>query len=162
MGRKRKPKKSDRFGLGLIISMGIVLIVLYSAAFYKTLHSKPTRSQPESADVVPAYYSRAEDAMPFPATLDPGIFKRIDVHEAYQVAKEIPDVLAQQPCYCYCQRKGHRGLLDCFKTDHGASCDICVKEALLAREMHRQGRSAEEIRSAIIQRQWASLGGSSQ
>ena len=87
MGRKRKPKESDRFGLGLIISMGIVLIVLYSVVFYKTLHSKPKQSGQASAGTVPVYYMRAQDAMPLPATLEPGAFNRTDVHQAYQVAK---------------------------------------------------------------------------
>jgi Protein of unknown function with PCYCGC motif len=162
MGRKHSPKKSELFGHELIIGMGIVLVVLFSGVFYKVLHSNPTRSGQTVADAIPVYYSRPEDAMPFPATLEPEAFRPTDVREAYRVAKEIPGILAQQPCYCYCQRKGHRGLLDCFKTDHAASCDICVKEALLASQMHRQGKSAQEIRTAIIQGQWASLGNPSQ
>jgi len=111
---------------------------------------------------VPLYYERAEEAMPFPATLAPESFKRADVQGAYQTAKEIPEVLVQQPCYCYCQRKGHRSLLDCFRTDHAVGCNICIKESLLAGQMHRQGKSAQEIRMAIIQGQWGSLGGVSQ
>ncbi len=58
--------------------------------------------------------------------------------------------------------KGHRSLLDCFKTDHAASCNICVREALLAGQMHRQQKSIQEIRTAIIQGPWASAGSSSQ
>jgi hypothetical protein len=162
MGRKRAPKKSYIFGLGLIVAMGIVMLVLVSVLFYKALHSNPTNADQASRSAVPVYYNRAQDAMPFPITLEPGIFKRPDVYQAYKVAKEIPGILAQQPCYCYCQRKGHRGLLDCFKTDHAASCSICIKEALVAGEMRRQGKSSEEIRSAIIQDQPASAKDSSQ
>jgi len=29
-------------------------------------------------------------------------------------------VLAQQPCYCWCDKFGHASLLDCFATEHGA------------------------------------------
>lgn len=162
MGRKPKPKKSDHFGLALLICMGIAVILVVSVLFYEAMRSNPQQPQRAGTGTVPVYYTRAENKKPFPATLDPRIFKRTDVREAYQVAKEIPDVLAQQPCYCYCQRKGHRGLLDCFRTDHAASCDICIRETLLAGEMHRQGKSAEEIRSTIMERQWANLGGSSQ
>lgn len=96
------------------------------------------------------FFKRAEDAKPFPATLDPAKFKDESVRAAYQVAREIPAVLAQQPCYCYCQRIGHRGLLDCFRTEHAATCNVCLKEALLAGRMHKEGKSAEEIRAAII------------
>ena len=81
---------------------------------------------------------------------------------AYDLAAKIPTVLHQQPCYCYCQRKGHRSLLDCFKTDHAASCSICIREALLAAQMHRQQKSAEEIRRAITQGPWAGEGSSNQ
>lgn len=119
----------------LIIGMGMVLVVLFSVVFYKLLHSDPTRSEQTVADAIPVYYSRPEDAMPFPATLEPEAFKPTDVREAYQVAKEIPGILAQQPCYC--QRKGHRSLLDCYKKDHAATCDICLREAVLAGQMYR-------------------------
>src|SRR5262245_12891243 len=43
------------------------------------------------------------------------------VREAYQAAAEIPEVLAGVSCYCGCSKsQGHRNLLDCFATDHGA------------------------------------------
>jgi hypothetical protein len=29
-------------------------------------------------------------------------------------------VLAQQPCYCYCDGYGHGSLLDCYASYHGA------------------------------------------
>jgi hypothetical protein len=38
------------------------------------------------------------------------------------------------------------------------SCNICIRESLLAAKMHRQGKSPQEIRTAIIQGQWASIG----
>jgi hypothetical protein len=106
---------------------------------------------------IPQYFSTAAAAKPLPQTLAPAGFSNRDVVAAYQVAKEIPDVLAQQPCYCYCDRRGHRGLLDCFATKHGADCDICVKEALFAMQEHRKGKSPEQIRSEIIQGGWKAI-----
>ncbi|HJT71120.1 MAG TPA: hypothetical protein VJ731_13050 [Terriglobales bacterium] len=38
-----------------------------------------------------------------------------------------------------------------------ATCNICIKEALLADRMHREGKSAEEIRAAIIHGDWANV-----
>lgn len=106
---------------------------------------------------IPQYFSTAAAAKPLPQILDPAGFSNRDVVAAYQVAKEIPAVLAQQPCYCYCDRRGHRGLLDCFATKHGADCDICVKEALFAMQEHRKGKSPEQIRAEIIQGGWKAI-----
>ncbi len=54
-----------------------------------------------------------------PKTLAPDLF-RGKAKQAYQVAKEIPEVLAQMPCFCECGAYGHENLLDCFIDRHGA------------------------------------------
>ena len=54
-----------------------------------------------------------------PKTLDPDLF-RGKAGQAYQIAKEIPEVLAQMPCFCECEAYGHENLLDCFIDRHGA------------------------------------------
>ncbi len=54
-----------------------------------------------------------------PKTLDPNLFKG-KTRQAYQIAKEIPEVLVQMPCFCECETFGHENLLDCFVTDHAA------------------------------------------
>jgi hypothetical protein len=54
-----------------------------------------------------------------PKTLDPDLFKG-KAKRAYQVAREIPEVLAQVPCFCDCDVVGHENLLDCFIDQHGA------------------------------------------
>ncbi len=54
-----------------------------------------------------------------PRTLDPNLF-RGKAKEAYQVAREIPEILAQMPCFCECETYGHENLLDCFIDNHGA------------------------------------------
>ena len=159
MRRRRESKNSGLLVHWPVIVFGSALVALFLTLAYQAFHSIPPSPGPDSG-AVPVHYNRAGDAMPFPATLEPASFKGADVREAYQTAKEMPQVLVQQPCYCYCQRKGHRSLLDCFKTDHAASCNICVKEALLAGQMHRQQKSAEEIRRAITQGPWAGEGSS--
>jgi hypothetical protein len=131
MGPKRKAKNSCLSVHWPRIFLGTAAIALFSGIGYPAIHTRPSKPEADST-AVPVYYGRAEDAMPFPATLAPASFKRVDVRETYQTAREIPGVLAQQPWYCYGQRKGHRSLLDCFKTDHAASCNICVRESLLA------------------------------
>ncbi|NWF92152.1 MAG: hypothetical protein HXY46_04510 [Syntrophaceae bacterium] len=54
-----------------------------------------------------------------PKTLDPDLFKS-RTRRAYQIAKEIPRVLAQMPCFCECEAFGHENLLDCFIDNHAA------------------------------------------
>jgi hypothetical protein len=54
-----------------------------------------------------------------PKTLDPSLFKG-KAKQAYQIAREIPQVLAQMPCFCECEAFGHENLLDCFIDHHGA------------------------------------------
>lgn len=95
---------------------------------------------------VPHFFADAKAAEPLPRTLEPTGFSNRDVVAAYRTAKEIPKVLAQQPCYCHCDRNmGHRSLLDCFAGKHGSECDICGKEALFAMQEHRKDQSPEQI-----------------
>ncbi len=53
-----------------------------------------------------------------PKTLDPNLIRGED-RQGYQVAKEIPEILAQLPCFCDCESVGHESLLDCFIDEHG-------------------------------------------
>ncbi len=71
---------------------------------------------------------------------------------AYERAAVIPAVLDQLFCYCFCsQHSGHYSLLDCFADDHGAACDVCMREVFIAYDMVQQGASVEQIREAIDQ-----------
>jgi hypothetical protein len=73
-----------------------------------------------------------------------------DVAAVYAAAREVPHVLDGIYCYCHCaQHSNHRSLLTCFESDHGALCDICLEQARLAWQMHREGRSLEEIRAQM-------------
>lgn len=139
-------------------------LVLYGLAFFvvalvivsqwRSVHS----SSPKNAQAVPPFYESAKAAAPLPATLAPTLFTAPVVRRAYEVAQRIPEVLVQQPCYCWCDRYGHRSLLDCYRSRHAETCNICVNEALLAHHMNQAGASAQEIRSAIIRGEWQNLG----
>lgn len=79
-----------------------------------------------------------------PASVMPGAMA------AYQVAQQKPKLLAQLPCFCYCDRFGHGSLHDCYVGDHAESCDVCLKEALQADQMDKQGIPINQIRDAIV------------
>lgn len=107
---------------------------------------------------VPAYFPSAAAAKPYPSILPATDFSRYpSVERAYEVAAEIPGVLAQQPCYCYCDRMGHRSLLDCYASEHAAGCDVCLMEALFAGQMTRRGQSPATIRQEIIRGEWRNV-----
>ncbi len=82
-------------------------------------------------------------------TQDPGLYQG-DTRQAYIVARDHPELLAQLDCYCGCeQHEGHKNLLDCFRTNHGAGCDICVGEAVTAGQMLNHGTPVDQIREAL-------------
>jgi hypothetical protein len=69
---------------------------------------------------------------------------------AYANAREFPAVFDGLYCYCVCKENmGHRSLLTCYESEHAASCDICLTEGTMAGQMHRQGKSLDDIRRAI-------------
>jgi hypothetical protein len=71
---------------------------------------------------------------------------------AYQAVKEIPQTIAQLPCYCHCDRSiGHQSLYSCYEDDHAAHCAICVDEVLLAYRLEKEEKlNPTQIRERII------------
>lgn len=76
---------------------------------------------------------------------------------AYEMAAKIPSVLNQLPCYCYCERIGHKSLHTCFESTHGAHCAICMKEAVYAYQQTQLKKTPAQIRAAIIEGKWKSV-----
>ena len=112
----------------------------------------PSQASAGEKPRVPAHYEDAKSAKPLAPTLDPGQFFG-SARAAYQVAKEIPETLAQLPCYCYCDEgHGHKSLHTCYETDHSSMCAVCVNEALLAYKLQKEeGLTPAQIRSRIIE-----------
>jgi hypothetical protein len=90
-----------------------------AAAASHDSHATPATT--EIAQNIPHYFEDPEQAKPFPKTLDPDSMKTAAAKQAYAAAKRIPEVLAQQPCYCFCDRgHGHGSLLHCHIDNHSA------------------------------------------
>jgi hypothetical protein len=82
-------------------------------------------------------------------TLDPNQFAG-PVREAYRFVGSHTELVAKLHCYCGCDKaEGHQNLLDCYRGFHGASCEICTGEALMAKRMSEQGSPVEQIRDAL-------------
>lgn len=72
---------------------------------------------------------------------------------AYQAAREIPEVLDSLYCYCDCAKhSGHKSLLSCYVDEHAVHCDICIEEALMAYDLHKQGKDVAAIRGEVDSR----------
>src|SRR5688572_9565948 len=72
------------------------------------------------------------------------------VARVYKMAAAVPNLLDGLYCYCECSKHaGHRSLLTCFESEHGASCDVCMDEVVMAYTMSQNGASLLEIREAI-------------
>ena len=118
--------------------------------------SSPGAVSKQGAQAIPPYHKNAKDAKPLPRLLPPSTFsERPLVARAYQIASEIPTVLAQQPCYCHCDKTfGHTSLLDCFASSHTAGCGVCMAETFFVSQMTKQGKTPAEIRDAVIRGDW--------
>lgn len=107
-----------------------------------------TQSIDQTASVTPPELLPVDNAAG--QTLPPEIFLDPKAREAYQVAKDIPDVLRELPCFCGCMRThGHKNNLFCFMDEHGSACEICEDIALDAKTMHNNGASIKEIQENI-------------
>jgi hypothetical protein len=83
------------------------------------------------------------------------------VTAAFEFAAEHPEVLSYIPCFCGCERGGHRGNHDCFVRsrasngdvveweEHGLECAVCIDVATRSRQMYASGASVRDIRTAI-------------
>jgi Protein of unknown function with PCYCGC motif len=111
--------------------------------------TNPNTPITQSQARVPAFQD-AKSAINLPATLQPEQFFG-PTREAYRVVKEIPETIAQLPCYCHCDQSiGHKSLHSCFQDTHASQCTVCVNEALIAYNMQKSGMTPAQIRERII------------
>ncbi len=83
------------------------------------------------------------------------------VRAAYQFAVTNPDALKNVPCYCGCGAMGHTSNLSCYIKDrkadgsvgfeeHALGCSLCVDIAQDVMRMTDEGKSPQDIHSAIV------------
>jgi len=139
----------------LKLAMLALAIVLFSGAGISSAQQNKTAASASDQET-PPYHRSAKDAQPLPETLPASDFRdRPLAAQAYEIAHEIPLVLAQQPCYCHCDKEfGHTSLLDCFTSTHTAGCGVCMGETFYAYQMTKQGKTPVEIRHGIIRGDW--------
>src|SRR5476649_1634520 len=114
-----------------------------------------------SAVAAPADVVLAADLPPLPAGLNTAARPAAIVRTVYEFAARHPEVLHYVPCFCGCERGGHKDNEDCFVASrdkagkvtawesHGMVCEICIDVAQQAMQMHNSGASIAEIRTAV-------------
>ena len=138
----------------LVVSAVIATACGQQAPTVKKTHSSHSESETSTQPVqsqsrVPAFQDE-RSASVLPPTLQPEQFFG-PTREAYRVVKEIPETIAQLPCYCHCDQSiGHKSLHSCFQDTHASQCTVCVNEALIAYNLQRSGLTPTQIRERII------------
>lgn len=69
----------------------------------------------------------------------PQLFEQPRVKEAYAIAQRIPATMNHLYCWCGCIERGMRSALECFESNHGAACDICIRTAEIAWDLTQRG-----------------------
>ena len=119
---------------------------------------------PAAADAQPAVVLKPHPQTDFPPLRLPGyaLPRPAEViTAAYRFAAEHPEILTYVPCFCGCERSGHKGNEDCFVqkrgangdvtewTEHGMECTVCIDVATQAEQMFASGASVRDIRAAV-------------
>jgi hypothetical protein len=146
------------------------LIVLALAAGAVTYFSGPSVDQQSAAaSQIPDRGPIAADLKPHPQeNLPPLQFPGYPtarppevVRAAYKFAAEHPEVLSYVPCFCGCERSGHRGNEDCFVKardvngdvvqweEHGMECAVCLDVATRSAQLYTSGATVKDIRTAV-------------
>src|SRR5688572_7465892 len=103
--KKKKDSSSN-------ILLGVAAVLLLGLIAYVALQ-KPAQPEPAANGS-----ASVQEATVFP-TLDPAMFTG-KTRDAYQAAKDVPEVLSKIGCYCGCMEgSGHQSNLFCFMDQHG-------------------------------------------
>jgi hypothetical protein len=154
-----------------VVVAGLVVIALVVGVFTYLSNSTPSEAEQAGTSAAPQVPVR-----PTPADLKPHPQENLPVlnfpgyatarppevvKAAYKFAAEHPEILSYVPCFCGCERMGHRGNEDCFVKardvngdvvaweDHGMECAVCLDVATRARQMYTSGASVSDIRAAV-------------
>lgn len=161
---------------------GALVVIALAVVAYSRRSPAPGPASSAAAATVRPHQARPSDAVPTPSgapewarfgphtqkTLPPLEFPGYDtprpreaIAAAYRFAAEHPEVLAYVPCFCGCERSGHRGNEDCFVREravggdvlvwepHGMECTVCLDVATRAMQMYESGATVRQIHDAI-------------
>jgi hypothetical protein len=191
MGRKSSAKSSSQppssseppsrggrsstplFAAALVVIVAIVGAFAYTRsgreanAIESGAHAAPAADAPQAVAAQPLKPHKQAKLPPLPFQAYAPPRPPDVVRAAYVFAAEHPEILSYVPCFCGCERGGHKGNEDCFVSrrndagdvvewePHGLDCAVCLDVARDAQQMYSSGASVRDIRSAI-EKKWAS------
>src|SRR5262245_34948231 len=84
----------------------------------------PAQAAEDAVPPMAKFGPHKQDSLP-PLPYDPTPARPPEVvRAAYTFAAEHPEILGYMPCYCGCERQGHRGNDDCFVTQRNDKGDV--------------------------------------
>lgn len=139
-----------------LLTAAAALAVLVAVASAAAAGQKPAGQKPAVKKAAPAS-GACTKCVEKGAVLDPRLFSDTTKYEAevvpaYEAARKYPQIMDRLHCFCECQESmvhRHKTLLTCFTTDHAAGCGICIREALLAKELKEKGMPDDQIENAV-------------
>lgn len=109
-----KPKKGSKYPLIAMIAGGVLVLI---GAYYLYQEEKRPTPPPKVTELKKENVNLQENR----PTLSPELFSG-KVRRAYEIAREIPEVLDRLYCYCRCKENfAHKNLLSCFIDNHAAT-----------------------------------------
>lgn len=157
----------DPLPRGIILSLGALVLAAVVVAVIVFARLKPPgdvkAGNPASSSAALAVEPATPDTKwdpawsPLPKGRSPRPVEQ--VRAAYAFAARRQDVLQYMPCYCGCEKQGHKSDHDCFVKGRtaaglpewdsmGITCDICLSVAHETMQMLAQGKPLMEIRKA--------------
>ena len=149
MGRKSSSKAQSRTGSSTtpppserarsftpLLAAAIVIVVIVGVFAYsrRSDPAAPQSAQAPAAAPAPTVVDPPRHAQfgprpqanlpPLPFDAGPPARPMEVVRAVYKFAAEHPEVLGYVPCYCGCEREGHRGNDDCFVAARSAKGDV--------------------------------------
>lgn len=176
------PPESPRSSTGLIVAAIVALVAVVGGYAYVTNsrsadaaagdHSAHAAQAATPAEAPYAKFGPHKQASlpPLPTQAYAPPRPPDVVRAAYIFAAEHPEILSYVPCFCGCERGGHRGNHDCFVASrdtngdvtawdaHGLECTVCIDVATEARQMFTSGANVRDIRAAV-EKKWAGFNG---
>ena len=128
MGSRRKTSTRSKqpwiaAALAVLVAAGLAVAVLWrsSQSERAAAGASPSTGRGSQPGVAHEDWALPDDLPPLP--LPKALLPRAAhaVRSAYEFAARHPDVLEQLPCYCGCQRLGHRSNRDCFVAARGTA-----------------------------------------
>jgi hypothetical protein len=137
------------------VLFGAALVVTVTADAQQATRPQGTAAAPQALPAPPGALP------PLPQVSFEPVRPMPVVQQVYEFAARHPEVLNYIPCYCGCERVGHKANHDCFVKAraangritewdaHGMGCAVCLDVGRKAMTMFNQGLAVSAIRAAI-------------